>query len=169
MFGCPRARPEPAEGFALLLWAARTRDRSPTIGTRVAVRYTLPMKSALVPLLVCLPTLVVAQSDISSLRNSGTDYVRVCGAAAQGQSSPNAAACGIWLTGVMDGLQAYNTNMRVPPLFDAPNVATAQVAKLLINYVTSHPQQASLPASALVLAALVEAYPSKQPATPPKN
>src|SRR6516225_2965472 len=100
------------------------------------------MKSALLALLFCLSTFAFAQSDIAALRNSGNDYVHICGAAAQGQPSPNAAACGIWLTGVMDGLQAYNTNMKVLPLFDAPNVALGQVAKLLVNYITSHPQQA---------------------------
>jgi len=127
------------------------------------------MKSALLVLLFCLPTVVLAQSDISALRTSGSEYVRICGAAAQGQASPNATACGIWLTGVMDGLQAYNTNMKVLPLFDAPNVLVGQVAKLLVNYVTSHPQQASLPTSALVLGALVEAYPRKEAAPPPKK
>jgi hypothetical protein len=127
------------------------------------------MKFALLTLLFFLPTIVFAQSDTASLRNSGNDYVRICGAAAQGQASPNAAACGIWLTGVMDGLQAYNANMRVTPLFDAPNVAVGQVAKLLVNYVTSHPQQASLPTSALVLGALVEAYPRKDASVEPKK
>ena len=127
------------------------------------------MRSALLALLFLLPTLAFAQSDISALRNSGNDYIRLCGAAAQGQQSPNAAACGIWLTGVMDGLQAYNSNMKVMPLFDAPNVVVGQVAKLLVNYVTSHPQQASLPAAALVLGALVEAYPRPEAAAPPKK
>jgi hypothetical protein len=115
------------------------------------------MKSALLTLLFFPPTIVFAQSDTASLRNSGNDYVRICGAAA------------IWLTGVMDGLQAYNTNMKVPPLFDASNVAVGQVAKLLVNYVTSHPQQASLPTSALVLGALVEAYPRKEDSATPKK
>jgi hypothetical protein len=127
------------------------------------------MKSAIAALLVCLPTFVFAQSDTSALRNSGNDYVRICGAAAQGQQNPNAAACGIWLTGVMDGLQAYNTNMKVLPLFDAPNVTLGEVSKLVINYVTGHPQQASLPTSALVLGALVEAYPRKEATPPPKK
>jgi hypothetical protein len=125
------------------------------------------MKSAILTFLFCLPTFLFAQSDTAALRNSGNDYVRICGAAAAGQQSPNAAACGIWLTGVMDGLQAYNTNMKVLPLFDASNVAVGQVAKLVVNYVTAHPQQASLPTSALVLGALVEAYPRKEAATPP--
>jgi len=130
----------------------------------------LPMKSAILTLLFfCLPTFAFAQSDAAALRNSGNDYVRICGAAAQGQSSPNAAACGIWLTGVMDGLQAYNTNMKSLPLFDAPNVTLGEVSKLLVNYVTSHPQQASLPTSALLLGALVEAYPRKEAPTPPKH
>ena len=97
------------------------------------VSYTQSMKSAFLTLLFFLPTIVFAQSDTASLRNSGNDYVRICGAAAQGQAGPNAAACGIWLTGVMDGLQAYNTNMKIPPLFDAPNFAVGQVAKLLVN------------------------------------
>jgi hypothetical protein len=127
------------------------------------------MKSAILALLFSLSTFALAQSDVAALRNSGNDYIRICGAAAQGQSSPNAAACGIWLTGVMDGLQAYNTNMKVLPLFDAPNIVVGQVAKLLVNYVTSHPQRASLPTAALVLGALIEAYPRKEAATPPNH
>ena len=127
------------------------------------------MKSALLALLLCLPTIVFAQSDTASLRNSGNDYVRICGAAAQGQTSPNGVACGIWLTGAMDGLEAYNTNMKAPPLFDAPNLAVGQGAKLLVNYVTSHPQQASLPTSALLLGALVEAYPPQKGSATPKK
>jgi hypothetical protein len=127
------------------------------------------MKSALLVLLFSLPTFLFAQSDTAALRNSGNDYVRICGAATQGQPSPNAAACGIWLTGVMDGLQAYNTNMKSLPLFDAPNATLGDVSKLVVNYVTSHPQQASLPTSALVLGALVEAYPRKEAPAPPKK
>jgi hypothetical protein len=127
------------------------------------------MKSAILALLFFLPALAFAQSDVAALRNSGNDYVRICGAATQGQQSPNAAACGIWLTGVMDGLQAYNTNTRVLPLFDAQNVTLGEVSKLVVNYVTSHPQQASLPTSALVLGALVEAYPRKEATPPPKK
>jgi len=127
------------------------------------------MKSALLAFLFTLTTFALAQSDVVALRNSGNDFVRICGAAAQGQQSPNAAACGIWLTGVMDGLQAYNSNMKVLPLFDAPNPTLGEVSKLVVNYVTSHPQQASLPTSALVLGALVEAYPRKEAAPPPKK
>ena len=127
------------------------------------------MKSALLALLFTLTTFALAQSDVVALRNSGNDFVRICGAAAQGQQSPNAAACGIWLTGVMDGLQAYNSNMKVLPLFDAPNATLGEVSKLVVNYVSSHPQQASLPTSALVLGALVEAYPRKEAAPPPKK
>lgn len=127
------------------------------------------MRSAILAFLFVLPTLVFAQSDTAALRNSGNDYVRICGAATQSQSSPNAAACGIWLTGVMDGLQAYNTNMKSLPLFDAPNATLGEVSKLLVNYITSHPQQASLPTSALLLGALVEAYPRKEATPPPKK
>jgi hypothetical protein len=126
------------------------------------------MKSALLALLFCLSTFAFAQSDVAALRNSGPDYIRICGAAAQGQQSPNAAACGIWLTGVVDGLQAYNSNMKSLPLFDAAEVNVGQVSRLLVNYITSHPQQASLPTSALVLGALVEAYPRKEGAAPAK-
>jgi hypothetical protein len=43
------------------------------------------------------------------------------------------------------------------------------VAKLLVNYVTSHPQQASLPTSALVLGVLVETYPRKDASATPKK
>ena len=74
----------------------------------------------------------------------------------------------MWLTGVVDGMQAYNANMKVLPLFDASDITVGQVSKLVVNYVTGHPQQAQLPTAALVLGALVEAYPRKEAATPPK-
>jgi len=38
----------------------------------------------------------------------------------------------------------------------------------VVNYVTSHPKQAQLPTAAVVLGALVESYPRKEAATPPK-
>ncbi|HVP53517.1 MAG TPA: Rap1a/Tai family immunity protein [Candidatus Eisenbacteria bacterium] len=127
------------------------------------------MKPALLLLLLGVPTLAFAQSSSGAeLRNSGTDYVRVCGATAQGQPNQYAAPCGIWLTGVMDGLQAYNANMKALPLFDAPNVTVGEVSKLVVNYVTSHPQRAQLPTAALVLGALVENYPRKEAPAPPK-
>ena len=119
------------------------------------------MKPAFLVLLLCLPVIAVAQSTGGAeLRNSGTEFVRVCGAAVQGQTSQYAGVCNIWLTGVMDGLQAYNSNTKVLPLFDAPNVTVGQVSKLVVNYVTSHPQQAQFPTAALV--ALVENYPRKE-------
>ena len=127
------------------------------------------MKPAIFILLLCLPALAFAQSaGGAELRNSGTDYVRVCGSTAQGQPNQYAGVCNVWLTGVVDGLQAYNANLKVLPLFDAPSVTVGQVSKLVVNYVTSHPQQAQLPTAALVLGALVETFPRKEPAAPPK-
>jgi Rap1a immunity proteins len=126
------------------------------------------MKSALLFFLVFLPALAVAQaSSGAELRNSGTDYVRICGPTAQGQPNQYAGVCNVWLTGVVDGMQAYNANMKVLPLFDASNITVGQVSKLVVNYVTAHPQQARMPTAALVLGALVDAYPRKEPATPP--
>jgi hypothetical protein len=120
------------------------------------------MRPALLFLLFCLPAIAAAQSTGGAeLRNSGTDYVRICGPTALGQSDQYSGACNVWLAGVVDGLQAYNANMKVLPLFDAPNITVGQVSKLVANYVTSHPQQAQLPTAALVLGALVEAYPRK--------
>jgi hypothetical protein len=130
------------------------------------------MKSILLILLFCTPVLVLAQTQPSTgaeLRNSGTEFVRVCGPSALGQNNPYSGACNIWLAGVMDGLQAYNANLKVLPLFDAPNITVGESMKLVVNYVTSHPQQAQLPTSALVLGALVEGYPRKESAAPPKK
>jgi hypothetical protein len=43
------------------------------------------MKSALLIIFFCLPAVTFAQSSTGvELRNSGTDYVRICGATAQG-------------------------------------------------------------------------------------
>lgn len=104
----------------------------------------------------------------AELRNSGLEYARICGSTAQGQPNQYAGACNVWLTGVMDGLQAYNANMKVIPLFDAPDVTVGQVSKLAIKYVADHPDRANLPAAAIVLGALVENYPRKEAATPKK-
>jgi hypothetical protein len=128
------------------------------------------MKPALLVLFFCLPAIAFAQDSTGAeLRNSGTEYVRICGPTAQGQPNQYAGACNIWLTGVVDGLQAYNANMRVLPLFDAPNITVGQVSKQVVNYVTSHPQQAQLPTAALVLGALVENYPRQEAPAPPKR
>jgi hypothetical protein len=120
------------------------------------------MKSVLLILLTCLPVIAAAQSNTGvELRNSGTDYVRICGASAQGQSSPHTAVCNVWMTGVVDGMQAYNTNMKVLPLFDAPDITVGQVSKLVVKYINDHPDNAKLPTPGLVLAALMENYPRK--------
>ncbi|MFZ1136976.1 MAG: Rap1a/Tai family immunity protein [Candidatus Korobacteraceae bacterium] len=125
------------------------------------------MKSALFVLLLAAPAIAFAQAGSGAeLRNSGTDYVRICGPTAQGQANQYQGVCNVWLTGVVDGMQAYNANMKVLPLFDAPNITVGQVSKLVINYVTSHPQQAQMPTAALVLGALVDAYPRKEGVTP---
>jgi Rap1a immunity proteins len=120
------------------------------------------MKPALLILLLCMPAMAVAQSSSGAeLRNSGTDYVRICGPSTQGQPNAYAGACNVWLAGVVDGLQAYNTNMKVLPLFNAPDITVGQVTKLVVKYVNDHPEKARLPTAGLVLAALVDAYPPK--------
>ena len=117
------------------------------------------MKPTLFLLLFFLPALAVAQSGSGAeLRNTGNDYLRDC------ESTPTSrpAVCNVWLTGVVDGLQAYNTNMRVLPLFNAPDINVGQVAKLLVKYINDHPANAKMPTAGLVLASLVENYPPKQ-------
>ena len=127
------------------------------------------MKPVFFVMLLCLPAIAFAQSSNGSeLRNSGTDYVRICGATAQGQPSQYAGACGIWLAGVVDGLQAYNSNAKSLPLFDAPNVTVGQVSKLVVKYVADHPDRADLPTAAVVLGALTENFPRKEAAGPKK-
>ena len=116
------------------------------------------MKPTLFLLLFFLPALAVAQSGSGAeLRNTGNDYLRVC------ESTPTSrpAVCNVWLTGVVDGLQAYNTNMKVLPLFNAPDITVGQVATLLAKYINDHPANAKLPTAAVVLAALIDAYPPK--------
>ena len=106
-----------------------------------------------------LPAMAVAQSGSGAeLRNSGTDYLHVC----ESSGAARPAVCNVWLTGVVDGLQAYNTNMRVLPLFNAPDINVGQVAKLLVKYINDHPANAKMPTAGLVLASLVENYPPKQ-------
>jgi hypothetical protein len=128
------------------------------------------MKQKLFLLLLFVPAMTVAQSSGGAeLRNSGSEYVRVCGSTVQGQPNQYAVACNVWLAGVMDGMQAYNANMKVLPLFDAPNATVGQVGKLLVKYVADHPDRAQYPTAALVLGALVENYPRKEEAAPPKQ
>ncbi len=127
------------------------------------------MKLALLSILLCLPLLLFGQSGSGAeLRNSGTDYVTICGPTAQGKPNQYAGACNIWLTGVVDGLQAYNSNAKSLPLFDAPNVTVGEVSKLVVKYVAAHPDKAQFPAAAVVLGALLENYPRKEVTTPPK-
>lgn len=127
------------------------------------------MKPALLAILLCVPVLALAQSaggGGSELRNSGLEYARICGPSVQGQQSQYASACGIWLAGVVDGLQAYNTNLRSLPLFSANNLTLGQVSKQLLKYIADRPDKAQLPTAALVLGTLIENYPVKESAPP---
>jgi len=147
-------------------WITIWRERSHRVPPCIKLLHN--MKTVLVALLLSLPLVANAQSSSGAeLRNSGTDYLRICVPSAQSQQN-YAAACGIWLTGVVDGLQAYNSNTKVLPLFDAPDITVGQVSKLLVKYINDHPTYAKLPTAALVLGVLVENYPRKEPASSPK-
>ena len=98
----------------------------------------------------------------SELRNSGTDYLRICSPTPEDQAKNYLAACNIWLTGVVDGLQAYNSNAKSMPLFDAPKITVGEATKLVEKYIADHPDKAQLPTAALVLGALAENYPRKE-------
>ena len=127
----------------------------------------LRMKTVFLALLCSLPLVSLAQVDNGSeLRNSGADYLRICTPTPQNQTKNYMAACNIWLTGVMDGLQAYNSNLKALPLFDAPNVTVGDVSKLVSKYLADHPDRAKLPTAAVVLAALMENYPRKESSAP---
>ena len=67
---------------------------------------------------------------------------------------------------MMDGLQAYNSNLKAIPLFDAANVTVGQVSKLVLKYIADHPDRADLPAAAIVLGALEENFPHKEASAP---
>jgi len=124
------------------------------------------MKPALFAVLLCVPMLALAQASGggSELRNTGLDYARICGPSVQGQQSQYSGACGIWLAGVVDGLQAYNTNLRSLPLFNANNLTVGQVSKLLLKFIADHPEKAQFPTAALVLGTLIENYPPQESA-----
>jgi hypothetical protein len=57
----------------------------------------------------------------------------------------------------------------VLPLFDAANVTVGQISKLVLKYVADHPENAKLPAAAVVLGTLIENFPRKEAATPAKQ
>ena len=126
------------------------------------------MKHALLILLLGLPLVALAQVDNGSeLRNSGTDYLRICSPSPENQAKNYLAACNIWLTGVVDGLQAYNSNTKTLPLFDAPKITVGEASKLVAKFIADHPEKAQLPTAALVLGALAENYPRKDAAAKP--
>ena len=125
------------------------------------------MKHALLILLLGLPLVSLAQVDNGSeLRNSGTDYLRICSPSPENQAKNYLAACNIWLTGVVDGLQAYNSNTKTLPLFDAPKITVGEASKLVEKFIADHPEKAQLPSAAPVLGALAENYPRKDAAKP---
>ena len=120
------------------------------------------MKLAFLIFVFCIPVVVVAQADNGSeLRNSGTDYLHICTPTPANNAKNYLAACNIWLTGVVDGLQAYNSNTKTLPLFDAPKITVGEASKLVAKFIADHPEKAQLPTAALVLGALVESYPRK--------
>lgn len=119
------------------------------------------MKPTLFFLFLFLPVMAVAQSNTGAdLRNTGADYLHVCEGSSAAQPTPRPAVCNVWVTGVVDGLQAYNANTKTP-LFNAPEVTVGQVFKLVARYLTDNPDKQKLPTAGLVLAALVQAYPPK--------
>jgi hypothetical protein len=126
------------------------------------------MKHALLILFLSLPFISIAQVDNGSeLRNSGTDYLRICSPSPENQAKNYLVACTIWLTGVVDGLQAYNSNAKALPLFDASKVTVGEATKLVAKFIADHPEKAQLPTAALVLGALAEHYPSKEAGVKP--
>lgn len=127
------------------------------------------MKHALLILLLSLPLVSLAQVDNGSeLRNSGTDYLRTCSPTPENQAKNYLAACNIWLTGAVDGLQAYNSNTKSLPLFDAPKISVGEASKLVAKFIADHPDKAQLPTAALVLVALIENYPRNETSAPKK-
>ena len=68
----------------------------------------------------------------------------------------------------MDGLQAYNSNTKSLPLFDAPKISVGEASKLVAKFIADHPDKAQLPTAALVLGALIENYPRNETSAPKK-
>ena len=116
------------------------------------------MKPALLAVLLCIPVIAFSQANSggSELRDTGFEYARICGPSVQGEASQYAAPCSIWLAGVLDGLQAYNSNAKSLPLFDASKLTVGLVSKQLLKYIAEHPEKAQLPTAALVLGTLIE-------------
>jgi len=141
-----------------------TRQLEPDSGcTTLCLMKSGIVKPALLTIFLCLSMVAFAQVDNGSeLRNSGTDYLRICSATPENQAKNYLAACNIWLTGVVDGLQAYNSNAKSLPLFDAPKITVGEASKLVAKFVANHPEKAQLPTAALVLGALAEKYPRKE-------
>ncbi len=127
------------------------------------------MKRILLVLCLSLPTFVLAQSNAGpDVRTSGADYARLCGPTSEGSPDKYTPLCNVWLTGVIDGLYAYNANLRVLPLFDEPaNLSIGQLSKLVVKYVGDHPDKAKLPTAAVVLGTLMENVPKKDTAAKP--
>jgi hypothetical protein len=121
------------------------------------------MKHALLALLLCLLPMSLAQSDSpSDMQDSGNGFLRICEVSTHGETSAHGLECAVWISGVFEGLDAYNATSKTQ-LYEIPESLTmGQVAKIAVKYMNDHPKMLNVRTSKLVLYALMDAYPVKK-------
>lgn len=121
------------------------------------------MKHILLVLLLCLPAMVVAQSNpFADVAKSGGDFIRTCESATQDARSPHGLECFAWLSGVIEGMDAGFNGCKTFPYKLPANITLGQIGKISVKYINDHPESMNRPTSLLVLWALVDAYPTKK-------
>lgn len=122
------------------------------------------MKHFVFALLICLPFVSWAQSGYIDPAKSGNDYLRLCQSSSTHNPSPqDDEICVFWMQGVNDGFRAYEELSHVR-LFDAPDdVMVGQLGKIVTKFMISNPEMLHERTATLVLLALQNAYPVKQP------
>ena len=99
--------------------------------------------------------------------NDGNSLLEHCSAAVQrldGQTSVNAIRFGYcygYIQGVID-MNAFNKSSGQPPLFCLPTtISNGRIARLLFDYLKSHPERLQEQAGLLIIDAYTDAFPCK--------
>ncbi|MGD1080463.1 MAG: Rap1a/Tai family immunity protein [Candidatus Sulfotelmatobacter sp.] len=133
-------------------------------------------------LLACLlPLALVASANSEedyNFTSSGNDFLRLCDVNEE-HATTMTGACRGYVAGVIDGFDGAfilgQTSRHEPPkgLFCTPAESTlGQKYRVVVKFMKDHPEKDHLPASALILEAILGAFPcpqAKTPEVPPPN
>jgi len=93
---------------------------------------------------------------------SGNDFLRICKAPGGPHADAISLICTTYIKGVWDGFYAYGAVTKIELYDFSANMTVGQVKKIVVKYMNDHPKQLHLPTAALILIALVDAYPPKK-------